>query len=119
MTIATAGTQPEARRKYWKRDLSSRAAYEKSVEPNRDKVKAFPLKPAYTAAMRTHLSRKSVSELDSNTERTEVGGSELAPANTEPCLATILDRRINRGVVPENCRVVNGTKCMVYRNFLP
>ena len=25
----------EARRKYWKRDLSSRAAYEKSVEPNR------------------------------------------------------------------------------------
>src|SRR6266566_2086430 len=27
----------EARRKYWKRDLSSRAAYEKSVEPNRDR----------------------------------------------------------------------------------
>src|ERR1700676_4118315 len=26
---------PEARRKYWKRDLSSRAAYESSVEPNR------------------------------------------------------------------------------------
>src|SRR5438046_2282965 len=25
----------EARRKHWKRDLSSRAAYEKSVEPNR------------------------------------------------------------------------------------
>src|SRR6266550_3291821 len=27
----------EARRKYWKRDLSSRAAYEKSVEPNRSR----------------------------------------------------------------------------------
>src|ERR1700720_3635881 len=27
----------EARRKYWKRDLSSRAAYEKSVEPNRER----------------------------------------------------------------------------------
>ena len=27
----------EARRKYWKRDLSSRGAYEKSVEPNRDR----------------------------------------------------------------------------------
>jgi len=27
----------EARRKYWQRDLSSRAAYEKSVEPNRDR----------------------------------------------------------------------------------
>src|SRR6266576_407145 len=27
----------EARRKYWKRDLSSRAAYEKSVDPNRDR----------------------------------------------------------------------------------
>ena len=30
----------EARRKYWKRDLSSRAAYEKSVEPNRDRFRA-------------------------------------------------------------------------------
>ena len=27
----------EARRRYWKRDLSSRAAYEKSVEPNRNR----------------------------------------------------------------------------------
>jgi hypothetical protein len=36
---ALPGTQPLtwARQKYWKRDLSSRAAYEKSIEPNRSR----------------------------------------------------------------------------------
>jgi transposase len=116
----------------WQKEFfeNGAAAFEQKARPNHSaeqeriaylekKIQAKDEVLAELMAEHVALRKETGELLDSNTERTEAGGSELAPANTEPCLATILDSRINRGVVLENCRAVNGTKCMVYRNFLP